>query len=106
MSERERLPNLRRQESLEFWHGGLGFTLGIGFRPDGRVAEMFISAHKVGSPIEAIARDAAIILSIALQHGADVEVIRRALTQDHGGAPASLVGAALEALFSLREGAR
>jgi hypothetical protein len=48
--------------------------------------------------IEAVARDAAIIVSIALQHGADIEVISHALTRDDDGRPASLIGAAVEAL--------
>jgi hypothetical protein len=39
-----------------------------------------------GSPIEAIARDA------------DLETIRAALTRDHDGGPATLLGAALDAL--------
>lgn len=41
--------------------GGLvWFTPAAGFYPDGRIAEIFLSSHKPGSPIEAIARDAAV----------------------------------------------
>jgi len=98
---RERLPNRRRSESFEFVHGGLGFTATAGFYPDGRVAEIFLSSHKPGSPIEAIARDAAVTVSIALQFGADLETIRQALTKDHDDGPATLLGAALDALASL-----
>lgn len=53
-----------------------------------------------GSAIEAVARDAAIVVSIALQCGADLEVIRDALTKDHDGTPATLLGAALDALLA------
>jgi hypothetical protein len=98
MSARERLPNRRQCETFEFSHGGLDFTLAAGFYPDGRIAEIFLSSHKPGSPIEAIARDAAVTVSIALQFGADIETIRQALTKDHDGAPATLLGAALDAL--------
>jgi hypothetical protein len=63
-----------------------------------------------GSPIEAIARDAAVTVSIALQFGAGLETIRQALTKDHDGGPATLLGAALDKLdggaLSLREGRR
>jgi ribonucleoside-diphosphate reductase alpha chain len=97
-SGRLRLPNRRRCESVEFEHAGLRFTLCAGFYRDGRIAEIFLSSHKPGSPIEAIARDAAVTVSIALQHGADLETIRRALTKDHDGAPATLLGAALDIL--------
>jgi hypothetical protein len=98
MSARQRLPNRRQCESREFRHAGLDFTLCAGFYTDGRIAEIFLSSHKPGSPIEAIARDAAVTVSIALQFGANLETIRQALTKDHEGAPATLLGAALDAL--------
>jgi hypothetical protein len=99
MTARERLPNRRQCESLEFSHGGLVFTLCAGSSyPDGRIAEIFISSLKPGSPIEAIARDAAVTVSIALQFGADLETIKQALTKDHDGSPATLFGAALDKL--------
>jgi hypothetical protein len=53
---------------------------------------------KPGSPIEAIARDAAVTVSIALQFGADLETIKQALTKDHDGGPATPLGAALDAI--------
>jgi hypothetical protein len=98
MTARERLPNRRQCESFEFRHAGLDFTLAAGFYPDGRIGEIFLSSHKPGSPIEAIARDAAVTVSIALQFGADLETIRQALTKDHEGGPATLLGAALDKL--------
>jgi hypothetical protein len=98
MSARLRLANRRRCESFEFEHAGLRFTLCTGFHRDGSIGEIFLSSNKPGSPIEAIARDAAVTVSIALQHGADLETIRRALTKDHDGAPATLLGTALDAL--------
>jgi hypothetical protein len=96
MSARERLPNRRPCESLEFEHAGLRFTLCTGFYRDGRIAEIFLSSHKPGSPIEAIARDAAVTVSISLQHGADLATIRQALTKDANGGPATLLGTALD----------
>jgi hypothetical protein len=98
MTARQRLPNRRRCESLEFRHAGLDFTLAAGRYPDGRIAEIFLSSHKPGSPIEAIARDAAVTVLIALQFGAPIETIRAALTKDHDGSPATVIGAALDKL--------
>jgi hypothetical protein len=98
MTMRERLPNRRQCESFEFRHAGLDFTLAAGFYPDGRIAEIFLSSHKPGSPLEAIARDAAVTVSIALQFGADLETIRSALTKDHDGSAATVLGAALDKL--------
>jgi hypothetical protein len=98
MTSRERLPNRRECESLEFEHAGLGFTLTSGYYHDGRIAEIFLSSHKPGSSIEAIARDSAIMASLALQFGAPLETIRAALTKDHDGQPATLLSAGLDAL--------
>ena len=98
MTARERLPNRRRCESREFSHGGFVFTLTAGFYEDGRIVEIFLSSRKPGSPIEAIARDAAVTVSIALQFGADLQTIRAALTKDHDGGPATAIGAALDKL--------
>jgi hypothetical protein len=98
MTVRQRLPNRRRCESLEFRHAGLDFTLAAERYPDGRIAEIFLSSHKPGSPIEAIARDAAVTVLIALQFGALIETIRAALTKDRDGSAATLLGTALDIL--------
>jgi hypothetical protein len=45
-----------------------------------------LSNHKSNSPAGTSARDSAIAVSIALQHGADLETIRRALCRDGHGA--------------------
>jgi hypothetical protein len=89
-------------ETFQFCHAGHAFTLCAGFDLGDRVAEIFLSARHVGSPLEAIARDAAIVTSIALQFGADLGTIRDALTRDHDGGPATLLGAALDALLDER----
>jgi single-stranded DNA-binding protein len=98
MIARERLPNCRQRESFEFRHAGHVFTLCAGFHSEGRIAEIFLSSNKPGSLIEAIARDAAITVSIALQFGADIEMIRTALTKDHGG-PAMIAALVQGSLF-------
>jgi hypothetical protein len=98
MRVREKLPNRRRCETFEFCNAGHRFTLSAGFYADGRIAEIFLSARHLGSPLEAIARDGAILVSLALQHGVPIETIRHALTRDHDGGPATLLGAALAAI--------
>jgi hypothetical protein len=95
---RHRLPDRRRGETFDFFHNNLGFTSTIGRYRDGRIGEIFLRAHKPGGDLEAVARDAAIVVSLALQHGADLGTIRRALTRDHNGGPATLLGAALDAI--------
>jgi hypothetical protein len=98
MTSRQTLPNRRRCETLDFEHGGHRFSLTFSSYNDGRPAEIFLSSQHVGSPLEAIARDAAVTVSIALQHGAPLATISGALTKDHDGGPATLLGAAIDAI--------
>jgi hypothetical protein len=95
---RELLPWRRRNESFEFSHCGLKFTLTFSRYRDGRVSEIFITSNKGGSAIESLARDSAIIASICLQCGGDLETLRAALTRDDADGSATLLGSALDAL--------
>ena len=76
---RERLPNRREHELINFEHDGFAYVGGVGRFPDGRVAEVFLSVAKTEQAIETSGRGAAIVASIALQHGVPPETIHRAL---------------------------
>jgi hypothetical protein len=62
------------------------------------VAEIFLSSHRPGSETEAIARDAAIITSLALQHGCDLATIAHGVTRADDGSAATAIGAAINLL--------
>jgi hypothetical protein len=96
MTARQRLPNRRPVESFELQAGGLRFTCSVGRFADGRLAEIFLTNHKAGSAADTAARGAAITFSIAVQHGADSEVIRRALCRDSDGAVSGPLGVAFD----------
>src|ERR1700692_4190254 len=91
---RQRLPNRRLHWLYRFESGGQMYTGGIGRFDDGRVAEIFINGVKVGSTAEANAQDAAIVASLALQHGCPADVLRHALHRDRysGGPLVTLLG--------------
>jgi hypothetical protein len=93
---RERLPNRRACESFTFELNGLRFTATISRFPDGRIGELFLNNHKFGNQSDTNARDAAILLSFALQHGADIEVIREALCRDSAGRALGPIAEALD----------
>lgn len=57
-------------------------------------------AGKDGTPISTIARDSAILLSLALQNGADINGIRSALCRDEAGNAMGPVGALLDDFFA------
>jgi hypothetical protein len=93
---RERLPNRRVGETFELEVAGLQYTATVGRFPDGRIGEIFLTNHKSNSAADTNARDSAIVCSIALQHGADPETIRRALCRDSQGRASGPLGAALD----------
>lgn len=96
---RRRPPQRRPHELLDFEHAGHRYTVGLGFFETGGLAEIFINVPgRSGSAIEAVARDAAILASICLQHGASVGVIRQALTRNGDGSAGGPLGAVLDLL--------
>jgi hypothetical protein len=97
---RERLPNRRASESFAFRCGGMSYVATVSRFADGRLAEIFLTNHKVGSDADAAARDSAVVCSIALQHGTPVDVIRHALLRDARGVASSPLGLALDLLAS------
>jgi hypothetical protein len=103
MSARQRLPNRRRAETFEIEVAGLRYTCTFSRYPDGRLSELFLSNHKSNSGADTNARDSAITFSIAVQHGADPDVIRRALCCDSQGCASGPLGAALDILVGERE---
>jgi hypothetical protein len=84
MTERRRLPNRRNSEVFELEALGLKYTASVSWLADGRIGELFLNNHKSNSAADTNARDAAIVFSIAVQHGADPEVIRRACRDENG----------------------
>jgi hypothetical protein len=99
MSERQALPAARGQITLATnWPVDVasGYKISYGLFSDGRPAELFIATNKASSDAESIARDAAIMISIALQYGARFDDLRVAVTRDAGGRPASIIGHALD----------
>jgi hypothetical protein len=98
-NRRARLPNRRLAETFNFVCNSLPYICTVGRFPDGRIAEIFLSNHKSNSAADTNARDAAIAASIALQHGADAEVLRRALCRDSHGKASGPLGMALDRLM-------
>jgi hypothetical protein len=96
MSERLRLPDRRLAETFELEAGGLRYTCTVGRFADGSVGELFLTNHKSNSAADTAARDAAITFSLAVQHGANPETIRHALTRNGDGTASGPLGRALD----------
>jgi hypothetical protein len=88
----------RISATFDFECAGLRYTATIGRFPDGRVGEIFLNNHKSNSAADTNARDSAIVCSIALQCGADLDTICKALCRDSHGSASGPLGVALDRL--------
>ena len=102
MTNRQVLPHRRASETATVRHGDRAFDVTFGRRPDGTVGEVFVSGPKAGSSLEAVARDGAVLLSLALQHGMPLEVMRHAITREANGEPSTIIGRVLDLLAAER----
>jgi hypothetical protein len=96
MTTRRRLPNRRLAETFNVDIGGLQYICTVGRYPNGEIGEVFLSNGKCNSGADTAARDSAIVCSIALQFGADIETIRNALCRDARGVASGPLGATLD----------
>jgi hypothetical protein len=100
MRERRVLRQRRACVTFNLAFGGLNrdHTITVGFFDDGTIGEVFINGGKSGEAVEAIARDGAVLLSLALQYGADLQNIKSAITRDGQGNPQSIIGVVVDRL--------
>ena len=89
---RRNLPQRRASVNFDMEFGGIGrsYQITVGFHSDGCIGEVFVNGGKSGQDAEAIARDGAILLALALQYGAALANIKSAITRDEQGNPSSI----------------
>jgi hypothetical protein len=103
---REPLADRRAHELIDVVYAPKGrkaipITLGLGRFADGAVAEVFLSQPKALSTdmeAEALLRDATILISKALEHGAPFAALQTAMTREDDDTPSSIVGCVLDAM--------
>ena len=98
---RERLPQRRRCETVSFVHLNTSYEGTVGYYDDGRIAEVFLHGPKAGSDLEAVARDAAVTTSLALQFGCPLETLRAALTREGDETAAGAMGVLLDKIATI-----
>ncbi len=116
---RHRLPNRRPSHTETLEVAGQTFTATVGFDPeDGRPCELFLTAGKEGSLINAMLADAAVAISVALQHGISARALAKSIGRlpempitpadldrsQPARVPASPIGAALDLVSSFADG--
>jgi hypothetical protein len=95
---RRRLQQRRRAETFDLLFRNQITTVTAGFYADDTLGEVFIDGGKTGNDIESIARDAGVLLSLALQRGVFPETIRDAVTRGASEEPASILGAVVDCI--------
>ena len=118
MNIRKRLPNRRPAHTETLCVDGQASTATVGFGPEsGQPRELFLTAGKEGSMLNALLADAAVVVSIALQHGIPAATLAKSIGRipagpvtpadlegsQPGRVPASPIGAALDLLRSFDE---
>lgn len=98
---RKRMANRRLAVHFKFDHvtvaGSRYFIGSVGFFEDGTIGELFINTEmKAGSEADINAADAAVAISLALQYGCPLEVLREAMKRNVDGSPMGPISHALD----------
>ena len=101
MTQRARMPQRRPCQTVKFKYRDNSYHLTVGYYDNDEPGEVFLNASKVGSDAAALARDGAVLISIALQHDVPVATMLDAITRDQDGTPSTVVGAMLEQLVKV-----
>ncbi len=92
------LPKRRTGGEIDFAWGGIAATFTAGFAcypGTWRCAELFLNVSPTQGNLEKEIRDAGILASFALQHGASLDALVAGVTHESDGAACSIVGTAL-----------
>ena len=107
-ASRARLPNRRPSHSETLEVGGQKVIATVGFDPEtGHPREIFLNAGKEGSLLNSLLADAAVVISIALQHGIPAAALAKSIGRLPAGpvTPADLGGPEPERVAASQIGA-
>ena len=102
---RKRPRNRRRVETSRLFFMNSEFTVSIGYHDNGQIAEVWCDppAHMTGNAADFLARDAATVISVAIQWGVPIEELAKSIARvqdapESEPRPATIIGALLDAL--------
>ena len=99
---RETLPGRRQSTTARLDHDGQTYHVSVGYYADGRPGEIFLTAPKASQTFAAVqAADAAVAVSIAMQYGVPLAVLRDAFLREADGSPAGILGATVDLLLEM-----
>jgi len=106
---RNNLPHRRSSIIFTLEFQGEQYDVTTGFYDSGSFGEIFINrvrdktAAKLGQHLEAVCRDSAILMSLALQYGVNLLDLKHSITRDDDGVPMSIVGAIIDSIEQNKE---
>ena len=97
---RKKLPNRRPSQVFEFTLKGFKYTCQIGYYDKAmqELGEVFISCGKSGSDSQLVLLEAAIAVSLLLQHGGSIHELAKAMPHRDDGSPEGPLGTLLSIL--------
>lgn len=99
---RESLNERRRSYNFTIEFQGEQYNVTVGHYDDNRPGEVFVNrlftktSAKVGTLLDGVCRDSAILVSLAMQHGVQMKTLQHAITRDEDGLPSTIVGAIID----------
>ena len=98
---RHRLAKRRAHETVAIEHEGQRYKIGLGREVVciergilGSISEVFLNAQKANSPLDVLASEGAILMSMLLQYGCPAADIFHAMKRNPDGSPSSPLGRA------------
>lgn len=88
---RSEIPSRRAGETVTISHNGFRYHITLGPDPKAPL-EVFLSGPRAGSDLAHVSHDAAIILSIALQHGVPRSAFKKSISRNADGEPHTILG--------------
>lgn len=79
--------------------GGRSLYIGLHSFEEGTLAEAFLTGAKAGSQMDAMLREFATMLSLALQYGMPISAIKGVAQRETNGDPETAFGEAIDALL-------
>lgn len=111
MTSRHRLAGRRAHETVAIEHENQRYKIGLGRelvcverQKLGPIVEVWLNAQKANSPLDVLASDGAILMSMLLQYGCPGENIAHAMKRNPDGSPASPLGRAAAFLIENNQG--
>lgn len=98
MTERVNLHSRRQHETFSLLHWNMKYKIGLGRSDDNVIREVFINCGRSGEQAETLARDSAILLSLALQYGVPIAAMKKSITRNVDGSPTGPIGAIIDIL--------